>query len=502
MGSTLGSYEIGRSGLNVSERSLYVTGHNIANVNTAGYTRQQAMLAEKVYRSQDQRLYQIGYGADVEETRQIRHIFLDNIYRKENMTLGYWETRNKSVQDVQNILGEPMGAGLQDVLNKFWDSWQELSKDPSNMSIRANVRQCGQDLADQVNHLGTQLDALQDNLNLEISNNIKEINDITRQIAGLNKEISIDEVNGDRANDYRDQRNALVDRLSKLADVNVNEMNDGQLTVTLGGYILVNKGESTAIYGGTNPSTGPFIVPKFCDNNVDVPLKNGILKGLIDARGNGYQISSTSGNSAITNGNASVTDVKQMLNDLVTSIVEQVNKVHNSGTTLSGNPGGNFFAPIRSGPQIAETYPVTPTHGTWLGNLKLNDNLTDLANVVASTGTAVGDNTVALQIANLRNDDNIMQDGTGGVLSIDRFYQSIIRSVGISGSEAQNVLENQQKLVQSADGKRQAISGVSMDEEMSNMMKFQFAYGASSRVINVIDQMVDTMVNKMGLVGR
>jgi flagellar hook-associated protein 1 len=502
MGSTLGSYDIARSGLFVSERSLYVTGHNIANVNTTGYTRQQAMLAATVYPTQDQTITQIGHGAEVEETRQIRHTFLDNIYRNENMTLGYWEMRNKSVQDVQAILGEPMGAGLQGVLNKFWDSWQELSKDPSSISIRATVRQRGQDLANQVNHLGSQLDALQNNLNLQIFDSINEINDITRQIASLNQEIFKDEVNGDRANDYRDQRNVLVDRLTKLADVDVNQMYDGRLSVTLGGYFLVDKGESTEIYPDTNPSTGPFIVPKFCDNNMDVPLKNGVLKGLIDARGNGWLVSSTSGNSAITNGNVSVSDLKQMLNDLVTNIVKQVNEVHISGKTLSGNQGGNFFAPIQSAPQIAETYPVKPTHGTWLGNLKLDDNITDLANIVTSKGTSVGDNTLALQIANLRNDDNIMQDGLGGDLSIDRFYQSIIRSVGNSGSEARNILENQQKLVQSTDDKRQAISGVSMDEEMSNMMKFQYAYGASSRVINVIDQMVETMITKMGLVGR
>ena len=172
------SYEIARSGLFVSERNLNVTGHNIANVNTTGYVRQQAILKDAGYQTLlgPNGVQQIGMGSGVQEIRQIRHSFLDNIYRQENTTLGYWETRSKAFQDVQAIMGEPMGNGLQDVLNQFWDSWQELSKEPDSLTVRALVRQRGEALSDHINHLGTQLDKLQNDLNSELQVRIDEVN--------------------------------------------------------------------------------------------------------------------------------------------------------------------------------------------------------------------------------------------------------------------------------------------------------------------------------------
>jgi flagellar hook-associated protein 1 FlgK len=113
-------------------------------------------------------MVQYGLGADIQEIRQIRHTFLDNIYRQENTTLGYWESRQKTFQDVEAIVAEPMESGLQNVLNQFWDSWQELSKEQGSLTVRALVRQRSEALVQQINHMGTQLDRLQNDLNTEI----------------------------------------------------------------------------------------------------------------------------------------------------------------------------------------------------------------------------------------------------------------------------------------------------------------------------------------------
>jgi flagellar hook-associated protein 1 FlgK len=156
--------------------------------------------------------------------RQIRHTFLDNIYRQENTTLGYWEARQKTYVDLQAIMAEPMESGLQNVLNQFWDSWQELSKEPDSLTVRALVRQRTEALIQQINHMGSQLDRLQNDLNSEITVRIDEVNEITREIAKLNVAILKSEVSGDTASDYRDQRNTLIDRLTKLVKVDVNEM--------------------------------------------------------------------------------------------------------------------------------------------------------------------------------------------------------------------------------------------------------------------------------------
>jgi len=690
MGVSFASYEIARSGLFVNERGLYVTGHNISNVNTPGYVRQQAMITTAQYKTENNKygLLQYGLGADIQQIRQIRHTFLDSIYRQESTTLGYWESRSKTLQDVQSILGEPMGAGLQNVMNQFWDSWQELSKAPDNLTVRALVRQRGEALVHHANHVGSQLTKLQNDLNSEISVRINEINELTSKIARLNEEIAKVEVSGDSANDFRDQRNSAVDRLCKLANVDVTEMQDGQLAITLGGYFLVTKSSSKRLYAAESQSGGLFYVPKLEGTNIEVPVKGGILKGLMESRGEvfgatgsvengspydkvdlvfainrnmtpaqrdgikanaarmindfnarginvrlGYvefdgtgYYSYNYGTGTYDNGPAFVSspaqfddimdnhigaygggpaaqgldairasenmdfrenalkhivlvndsvlseattsvaalvneldinrigvsvigstggaveaqleplaeetgnsyhnindyatldpdfsglldnqyidirdriygnifsstniisDVRNQLNLLINVMAREVNSLHRSGSTLRGMPGQDFFTTIDS------DYPIE------MGNIRLNNNLLDLNNIVASAGGANGDNTIALKIANMRH--NPLVGKAAEALSLDDFYRSLILKVGNDGNDSGRIAENQGKLVQSADNQRQSITGVSMDEEMTNMMKYKFAYDASSRVINIMDEMIDTVISRMGLAGR
>ncbi|HEY5586497.1 MAG TPA: flagellar hook-associated protein FlgK [Ruminiclostridium sp.] len=717
------SYEIARSGLSVSERALAVTGQNISNVNTTGYVRQQAIIESSAYITEygkNGKMFQYGLGADIQETRQIRHTFLDNIYRRENTTLGYSETRGKTFQDVEAILNDTTGDGLQNVMNQFWDSWQELTKAPESLTMRALVRQSGQALVYQYNHIGTQLDKLQVDLNSEIQVRVGEVNNISSDIAKLNYKIASQEINGDTANDFRDQRNVLVDRLSKLCDAEPLEMQDGQIDVTLGGYYLVSKGVSRNLYVESNAVNGDYYYPMLEGTNIEINIKSGILKGLLESRGevpgikgsyangnpkekvditfaidtsagtgtgadeylsklkasigtyvddlkktgadfnirfvNMNSTSSVYGNKVYTaddidefinnpadttwldkffnkttdadgklggpagkdgllgklealqsdgdfradatklayiftnksvdgdggtpiefadavnyinrlnaigmktsvvteksyysqgtgttaTGTAEigwaaiaagtggkvfdigqdlatysdllvninsdmrnsvnatmgdiptskniVSDLKIKMNAMVNAMVKEVNYLQKTGYTLDGKVGADFFEPMD------DMYPMQ------MGNLKLSDALlsdTGLNNITASDSTDKGGNSIARKIANLRDTD-ILQDSSGEV-NIDEFYKSIVLDLANGGFEANNVSENQSKLVQAADGQRTAISGVSMDEEMSNMMKFKFAYDASARTLNIIDSMMETVIKSMGMVGR
>lgn len=645
MGVSFASYEIARSGLMVNERGLYVTGHNIANVNTAGYVRQQAMIKNGPYESVLTRagMVQMGLGADIQGIRQIRHTFLDNIYRQENTTLGYWETRQKTYVDLQAIMGEPMGAGLQSVLNQFWDSWQELSKEPDSLTVRALVRQRSEALIQQINHMGAQLDRLQNDLNSEIVVRIDEVNQITRQIAKLNVTILKSEVSGDTASDYRDQRNLLIDRLTKLVDVDVLEMQDGQIDITLGGYFLVQKGVSTDLYADERNIGENFFVAKLAGTNIEVPVRSGIIKGLMESRGevsgaigsyengtpntkadvvfyadtstmsyadvqaraNAYKaelakrgldvnvtvidvasaddfasavstaslrsdankyaffvtndfldpadldalrtelrnmgmdasvITNTPSNwSDLTNGldgavysygdfsadpadssfvslitgmaydtnmdvstNFSlvgdslniVSDMKKKLNALVNVMIREINYIHSSGMNMKDppEPGTELFVAIN------------PNKPLEIGNIRLNPNLSDLSNIAASRTGASGDNSIALEIANLRN-KLLIKDSTG-IVSLDDYYQDIILHMGNNAADSARIAENQSKLVEAADAQRTAITGVSMDEEMTNMLRYKFAYDAASRVLNIIDSMLETVVNRLGIAGR
>ncbi len=473
MAGGFSSFEIARTGIIVSERGLYVTGHNIANVNTPGYARQQAMIGDNHYKNVPgpASLWQIGHGASIQEIRQIRFLYLDSIYRRENTSLGYWEASYKTYLDIQAILSDPMEAGLQATMNEFWDSWQELSKEPESLTVRAVVRQKAQNLVEHINHLGYQLDKLQKDLNSEVINCILRINSIIEEIAELNMEISAGEVIGDKANDYRDRRNYLVDQLSKLINVEVTETQDGQLFVTTGGYFLVNRGKTMKLYPEERHPGDIFSVPKV-EGGTELPLKSGALKGLLDSR------------------DVVLKELKDKLDRYVAALAEEVNAIHRSGAVLGGTPPGNqdFFDKIN------------PSAPFSMKNLKLHDNLVHEENIAASKSGAIGDNEIAREIANLRHKP-IISEGAN-ILSLDEYYFSIISWVGNGGSEAEIIFNNQQKLVNSADSSRQSIMGVSLDEEMGNMMKFKFAYDASARVLNVIDEMLETVIERMGLSGR
>lgn len=500
MGSTLGSYEIARSGLYVNERSLIVTGHNLANASTTGYVRQQAIIATSRYTTEGGR-FQIGQGAQIEQTRQIRHTFLDAIYRRESTAYGYWQTRRNAVSDMETILGDPSMrgvdgdlniGGLQNVMNQFWDSWQELTKDPSSLTVRSLVRQRAVTLADQINHVGKQLDNMQYHLNDEIKVRIDEVNEITGKIAKLNTEIGYNEINGDRANDLRDQRNVLLDRLSALTNIEVQEMSGGWVYVTAGSNVLVNRGMNTEIYLDRSETYAPFHVPKLKGTGEEIEFKGGIIKGLLDSRGEEFFCKGSTAELAENPPDVkslSVSDVKRLLNTMVKNMVEELNTIHKSGKDLKGNAGVAFFE------KITDSLDMGP------GNIRVNSAITaDVNLIVASKSGDKGDNEIAKEIANLRSKE--IFGAVGQKVSTDEYYNRLILSIGSSGMEAASNEKSQGILVQSSDNARKAISGVATDEEMSSMMKFQFAYGASSRVLNVIDEMIETIISRMGLVGR
>ncbi|NLM75319.1 MAG: flagellar hook-associated protein FlgK [Clostridiaceae bacterium] len=667
------------SGLTANQRALEVTGHNVANLGTSGYSRQNTILASAYPRTYGN--WRVEMGVDIQQIRQIRHTFNDNIYRAQSNNLGYWEARSKAVKDIESILGEPMMQGFQAALNNFWDAFQELSKAPESLTVRALVRQRADSLVKHLNQVGSKINKLQSDLNEEIRVRINEVNDITEQIAELNIKIMSAEAAGNLPNDYYDMRNVLADRLSVLVNAEFNFTPDGSMDVLVGGYYLVNKGEASKLAAVPNDDLSNFYTPvlKTLTDDIPIELGQGIIRGLLEARGevsgakgsysNGtpnitsditiaIDISNTStdylakvkdhidalvndlelrgldynlrlvtfgGSSPVTNtnfrkdaeglknaipdtpdsgtsnnfedvinavasneygevnkyllvfteesinGDGAVTDddtlsqylrilkdegitlsvstnpayfdegdtgekgwdyltsqtggklydsteadytslmkqishdvnydintkmsttpdnlniissVRKQLNALINILAREVNRLHMSGKTLTGKDGGLFFEAIDN------TRPIE------LGNIKLSDDLLDVNNIAASTSDANGDNRIALAIANLRHEP--LMTGNNKVLSLDTFYQFIILDIGNKGYEAESMSESYRMLVQQADNMRQSVMGVSLDEEMTNMIKYKYAYNANSRLINVIDQMLETVIFHLG----
>lgn len=651
------------TGMQSNQKALEVTGHNISNLSTAGYTRQQAILATA--NTQYVINNWVEMGARVQEIRQIRNSFLDGLYRKEVNAYGYWEARYNSVKDLEAILGEPMMDGLQNTLNEFWNSWQELVKSPESLTVRALVRQRAEALVYHINHIGTQIEKLQDDINTEIIKKIDEVNSITKQITELNALIAKAEGAGNKANDYYDQRNNLVDRLSTLVKAETYVHPNGMMDITVGGYYLVNRTSQTKIIAAQNADLSHFVVPVIEDYGVEIDVGMGAIKGLLESRGmvsgaagsydsgspnttcditvavdlsdtsylknlkdniekyineiksnglnynlrlitnsgavnygsdvngfiaaiknlsasddgslnfddvvtdlsntepftqganryllvftpsgvngtgdikdyisalkkaniqvsvlgpqeNGdwsniagstggsvYDITSTDYSSLMSRiGTDTASDVnkriatvdeslniissvKKMLNAVVSIVAREVNRLHMSGYTLNGKQGGAFFEPIN------DSLPME------MGNIKLSDSLKDLNNIVASATDANGDNIIANQIAKLRNES--LMASYSQVLTVDTYYQQLILKVGNVGNEARQYTESQQVLVRATDNERQAIMGVSLDEEMSNMIKFRYAYNAATKTIGVIDEMLETIIYRTGIAGR
>ncbi|HAA89837.1 MAG TPA: flagellar hook-associated protein FlgK, partial [Peptococcaceae bacterium] len=244
MRSTFFGIELAKRGLQAQQRALDVTGHNVANANTPGFTRQEAVLAtETPYPVPGLNMpwgaKQIGTGVEVAEIRRLRDSFIDLQVRHENKALGYWEARENALEKIEVILNEPSDSGLRSVLEAFWQSLEELSKNPESLAVRSVVRQRGLALTETFNHLDCQLRELQDDLDNSVRVKVNEVNSLGRQIADLNQQILKIEVTGARANDLRDRRDVLLDQLARIINIQAYEDDKGLAQVIIGGRPLV-----------------------------------------------------------------------------------------------------------------------------------------------------------------------------------------------------------------------------------------------------------------------
>lgn len=244
MRSTFHGFETVKRSLFAQQTALNTTGNNIANVNTQGYTRQRVELTasramEAVGVMRGNTPGQLGTGVEFSSIERIREKFLDDQYRNENKSLGEWTIRRDTLEKIEAIMNEPSESGIRTVIDQFWSSWQDLSKDPTNLTARAVVKQRAIALAEAFNFTAAKLTDLNNDLTQNININLGKANGTISQISKLNEEIVKIEGLGDNANDLRDQRDLLVDELSKLVNVNVQEMSNGTYTINVGNVTVV-----------------------------------------------------------------------------------------------------------------------------------------------------------------------------------------------------------------------------------------------------------------------
>lgn len=530
MRSTFMGIEIAKRSLFSQQAALTTTGHNIANANTRGYTRQVVNLVAakpmEPYSWQRSTLPgQVGQGVEYDSIKRIREGFLDHQYYHENKYLGEWSIRRDALEKIESIVNEPTDGGIRQVIENFWNSWQDLSKEPDNLTARAVVKERALALTDAMNHTSKQLNDLAYDLTQNIEVKVQQANTYLEQIASLNVEIYRLEGLGNNANDLRDQRDVLMDDLSKIMNITRVETESGY-QVSMGGVELVNAG--TVV---TPLSSSEFESAYSLDKSGD--LSSGEVFGMIYARDElvaNYQLQFNTIMQTMAEGEVSVTLPAGMVIPEGAVIGDQtyngsiedrtvpagglqvtvngINGIHRLGYLLqtgSVQTGDDFFT-IKSGfsELTAESVQVNA------------DIIDDVKNIASSTRVyddngelkvVQGNGDLALLIAEIRNmrvnfdPDNssepILTDGT-----FDEFFRAVVGQLGVESEEAARQSDNQKVLADQVDIRRQSVSGVSLDEEMSNMIKFQHAYNAAARVMTTFDEMLDKVINGMGTVGR
>lgn len=462
---SFGGLYISISGLQASRQSLDTVSHNISNANNKNYVRQSAIHGNNPYtRTADGRL-ETGTGVSVIQIRQTRDEFLDLKLRREISSFGYYNAKSQILEDVEGVFNEITNSGLQKVMDDFWNNWNELYKEPESLTIRGLVHESSVAFTETVNHISTQLNDIKTNLNKEILIKVEEVNNILSNIAQLNNSIKLVEGQNSRikANDFRDERNAFLDRLSELLPVTAYENSFGETIVSLQGRDLINGSHVSTIDIKTSKDGLGHIYWKNSSEKIDLQGL-GELGGFIDIR------------------DTSMNEYIGRLDKLVKEMAQRINTIHKSGYDLEGNTNEDFFVGIDVDNPAA--------------NIKINPILANFNKIAVSKTGSIGDGDIAKEIYEIRN------ELLYGDMNLDDYYRDIVLSLGLERQEARTIASNQGFLIRSIDEKRKSISAVSLDEEMADMIKFQHSYSANSRVINAIDEMIETVVNRVGLVGR
>jgi flagellar hook-associated protein 1 FlgK len=458
--------EIGKRALLTHQFSLNTVGHNIANVNTPGYTRQRVEISASnpSYTTQGA----VGTGIQVNDVIQIRDYFLGGQFRDATKAAGKWQYRQKTLSNIEGLFNEPNDDSLADQLNGLWDSFSELSTDATSVTARKNVVAQANLVVNSFNQLAQRLYDQREALNADINTKTLEVNRLTTEIGRLNGLIGRHEAGGSTANDLRDSRDQLIDELSVLVDVNTVEKPNGMNMVQIGSMILVDGADSFDV-GTRRTTVDGRVTDEFVWEGTKVKLinNNGELAGLIDAR------------------DKTIPEYLDKLDEMARTLVEEVNAIHRNGYGLDGSTGVNFFDPAN----------VTAA------TIRLNSAIEgDGADRIAASGSAtgIGDNSIALALSGLRS----AQVAGNGTMSINDYYNSLVGKLGVETKEAISFSANYELMIQQVDNARQAVQGVSLDEEMTNMVKYQHAYEAAARIITAMDQALDTVISGMGIVGR
>ena len=447
--STYLGLETALRGLMAQQQALDTTAHNIANASTPGYSRQVAVMSETPpyadtgVASGTVQAGQLGTGVTVTSYQRIRDAYLDVQYRTQSMLQGNAEATQDGLQQVQLALNEPSSSGISGLLQQYWSAWQNLSNNPEDMGTRQSMAQAASGLANGFNSLSSQLTTIESQIGQNITQTIGQVNQYGTQIAQLNASIATAQATGQTPNDLLDQRDVLLDKLSALGNTSITTAANGSDTITFGGATLVAGPTATTLTQAD--MTG---------------LTSGNLQGMITLQ------------------TTTIPGYQTQLNTIASTLITKTNAQSAAGFDLNGNPGGQFFT------------------GTDASDIAVNSTLVGNPALIAASSTGQpGDSGNALAMADMQNTPLV------GAATIDEAYNQMVTQIGSNVQQANDDVTNSTALVNALENQRQSVSGVSLDEEMTNLVNFQRGYQASARAMTAMDDMLDQLINRTGRVG-
>ncbi len=445
--------ETARRALMANRVAMDTVGHNVANASTPGYTRQRVDLtATTPLRTQ---VGFLGTGVEVQAITRIREQFIDTQIRSTNDMLGKATSQQTILSQIEAIINEPSEYGLANQLDAFFNAFQNLAVHPEESAYRNAVLQQADSITKIFHQYDSNFKQLQQDLKTDVATKIQTINSLVKTINELDLKIIEAAASGIEPNDLRDKRDYAIQELSKIVRVNVSEDARGSVLVAVGGVVIASKSGYVELDTRMN---GNSIEVFSTESNRTIQINSGSLGGVLEEY------------------NTTIPSYLDRLNTLATTLINQVNAVHSAGYGI-GNPpptGYNFFV------------------GTDAFDIEVNPELIENPNRIATSGTgAPGDNSIAIALSNIRKQPVL----NGGSATIPQYYSAFVSDLGSAIDSANKLLTTQNLILSQLEVQRAAVSGVSIDEEMTNMIKFQRAFDASARMVHTVDEMFQTLLN-------
>jgi len=510
--STFFGIEIARRGLMASRNAMDVTAHNLANASTEGYTRQDPVFsATDPYTLPNlaQRLLpgQLGTGTEVVQIRRIRDALLDGQVRYAKGEDCFWQARQDALQRVEAVFPEPSEVGLESVLARFFDAWHELNNNPSDLGLKAVVKEAGEELAVNFRHIYRQLSDIRKSQEDLIKLKAQRINDIAGELGDLNKAIERIVANGNQPNDLLDKRDLFLDELAEIAQIETTFQNNGTVNVKIS-----NSTDSVQLVSATgdfnhidlndlfDPTTDKLTLKIF--DSLNNPVGN------VDITDDAVAFKLPGSLAGAESARSGVKEYLDSLDQLAYGIAVYVNNLHH-------DDGGIDFFKMRMGTPTygSAGYPDDPSNPLDDASdyLPYFDPFIDYKTYVEGYAASIDlesdiktdankiNESKALAIAELRQ-QSTMADSTGTpVFTFEAFYRGLVSGIGADAQGSGHQAGTARAVLQQLENLRQSVSGVSLDEELTRLTQFQYAYQASARVMTALDSMLDTLINRMGV---